>query len=344
MKNPLFPKNSMALNCNQTETLPLWRQLQKKNFTKLKALVQFLELSDEQEKALLRRPSFPLNIPIRLAEKIEKGNLNDPLLLQFLPTDDELQKRAGFDDAPVKDELFCKSPRLLCKYPGRALLLLTSACAMHCRYCFRQNFPYSASDHFEKELQLIAEDQTLSEIILSGGDPLSLSDNALSLLIDELNAISHLKRLRFHTRFPIGIPERVTSSFLRILQKSRLQIWFVVHINHPKELDKEVSAALGNVRRLGIPVLNQAVLLKGVNDDITTLSELSLRLADEGISFYYLHQLDKVTGSHRFEVKAQRGIELIEQLRACSSGYAVPNYVREIPGKQAKTPVSSTCS
>ncbi len=326
---------------NQRGPVPFdWRSLQRQNFTKLEKLADFLQLSENQKRILLATPPFPLNLPKRLAEKIIKGTLDDPLLMQFLPLGEELDAKGGFTSAPVQDEKFRQSSRLLHKYRGRALLLVTGACAMHCRYCFRQNFPYPKGGDLQEEMLLIENDPTLSEVILSGGDPLSLGDGALSKILQQLGAISHIKRVRFHTRFPVGIPERVTPELLQILQMSRLQIWFVVHINHPKELDVDVRLALKKVRLLGIPVLNQAVLLKGINDSVEVLSQLSEQLADEGIAFYYLHQLDQVSGAHRFHVAKSKGIELIEQLRSRVSGYGVPTYVSEIPGQPAKTPIS----
>jgi EF-P beta-lysylation protein EpmB len=220
------------------------------------------------------------------------------------------------------------------------LLICTSACAMHCRYCFRQNFDYETENKgFAEELAMIAEDSSLHEILLSGGDPLSLSNTSLKALIEALAKIPHLKRLRFHTRFPIGIPERIDDEFLDILEKTRFQTWFVIHTNHPQELDKDIFQALKKVQKLGIPVLNQTVLLKGVNDNLETLKKLCETLVDQGILPYYLHQLDRVQGSHHFEVAEERGHELIEELLKEIAGYAVPKYVREISGEPSKTPL-----
>lgn len=318
-----------------------WRNIQRENLKSVGDLADFLELSAEQREELVARPPFSLNLPRRLAAKCAKGTLSDPLLLQFLPLKEELESAEGFSPAPVEDERFCKGPRLLSKYEGRVLLIVTGACAMHCRYCFRQNFPYQLSQVLDRELALIAADKSLSEVILSGGDPLSLSNAQLSSLLSKLGAASHLKRVRIHTRFPIGIPERIDSRFLQILEQCSQQVWFVVHINHPLELDEEVGRALKCVQRLGVPVLNQAVLLKGVNDQLETLKELHLELVDWGIQPYYLHQLDRVTGAQRFEVSPARGLQLVEALRHHLPGYAVPSYVREIPGQLSKTPLTS---
>ncbi|MFI5333617.1 MAG: KamA family radical SAM protein, partial [Chlamydiales bacterium] len=224
------------------------------------------------------------------------------------------------------------------KYEGRALLLTTAACAMNCRFCFRRNFDYQENESFfEQELQAIEKNTSLSEIILSGGDPLSLSDEKLDALLEKLAKIPHLKRLRFHTRFPIGIPERIDTSFLDLLKRSHLQIFFVIHCNHPNELDEDIFAALKEIQKLGIPVLNQNVLLKGVNDDAKTLETLMRTLADHGILPYYLNQLDRVQGAAHFEVEEKKGQALMAEIARSLSGYTVPHYVREIPGNAQKT-------
>lgn len=315
-----------------------WRQIQKENFTKLKDLGSYLGLD------LSYSSPFPLNLPRRLAEKIEKGNPEDPILKQFLPTEEEDKAPLSFVEDPVCDTSFQKTDLLLQKYKGRALLITTSACAMHCRYCFRQNYPYEKGADFEKELALIRSDPTLHEVILSGGDPLSLSDSSLKHLIENLSKIPHLKLLRFHTRFPIGIPERITDAFLEILKRCPLQTIFIVHVNHPRELDNEIFEILKKVGTLGIPLLCQTVLLAGVNDDLSTLKELFLSLASQGILPYYLHQLDKVKQAHHFEVPIEKGLALIEALRKEVPGYALPKYVQEIPYRSSKTPLDFNSS
>lgn len=314
-----------------------WRQIQKDNFTQWSQLADFLELNEKNRTQLLKQPRFPLNLPQRLARKIAKNSLKDPLLLQFLPLAQEAQKKEGFSLDPVSDQSFQKSPRLLHKYPGRVLLVTTSACAMHCRFCFRQNYPYEKQvSGFEKELEAIASDPSIFEVILSGGDPLSLSDEKLGKLIEALGNIPHLKLLRFHTRFPLGIPERITDEFLHILEKSRLQTFFILHINHPNELDDTIVASLKKIGKLGIPLLSQTVLLRNVNDSVETLRKLCLNLVEAGIAPYYLHQLDRVEGTGHFEVPISEGHKLIEALRASIPGYAVPTYVQEIPFKKSK--------
>ncbi len=318
----------------------LWRQILKTNLTHWERLADFLELSSEQRVRIDPNANFKLNIPLRLAKKIKKGDLNDPLLNQFLPKLQEKESRLAFVDDPTGDTFCQRTPKLLHKYHGRALLVCTSACAMHCRYCFRQNYPYEISGHtFHAEIDEIASDPTLSEIILSGGDPLSLSDKTLKNLFDRLSEIKHIRRIRIHTRFPIGIPERIDANFLKLLEGVNKQIWFVIHSNHPTEFDSDIWDALTKIRKLGIPILNQSVLLQNVNDDIETLKSLCQQLVDHGISPYYLHQLDRVKGTSHFEVPEEKGRLLIGELRKQLSGYAIPLYVREISGELSKTPL-----
>lgn len=316
---------------------PHWREIQRQSFTSAEKLADFLELSQKHRKKILNRPRFPLLLPKRLAEKIEKNNPSDPILRQFIPTEEEIKKREGFCLDPVQDEQFRLTKRLLKKYSGRALLVCTQACAMHCRYCFRQHFQYDDQPiDFSEELECIANDSTIQEIILSGGDPLSLSDEHLKKLMLDLSSIPHIRRIRFHSRFPIGIPERIDDSFLSILEETPMQIWFVIHCNHPKELDEEVLRRLKKIQKLGIPVLNQAVLLKGVNDDANTLQLLCEILIDHGISPYYLHQLDRVAGAGHFEVDTGEGKKLIKAIQTTLPGYAMQQYVQEIPGEKSK--------
>lgn len=310
-----------------------WQQILRQNITSLEELSSFLKI-DLPDYQNLR---FPLHLPIRLAKKIEKGTFEDPILRQFVPHATEKVENLLYHIDPVSDQQFQCTSKGLQKYAQRLLIVATSACAMHCRYCFRQHFPYSKQQGFEEELKQIKEDTSLREVILSGGDPLSLSDRVLKELLDQLDKIPHLRRLRFHTRFPIGIPERITSEFLDLLANCRLQTWFVIHCNHPRELDNDVLAALKSIQKLGIPVLNQAVLLRGVNDTIETLQALCEQLIDNGIQPYYLHQLDRVQGAAHFEVSVERGRELMAELRKRIAGYALPQYVQEIAGKSSKT-------
>lgn len=316
----------------------LWRKIQRHNFTRWEKLADYLELDQQQRQAIAVRPQFPLNLPLRLAKKIHKGTLDDPILRQFLPTINENQQATDFFIDPVGDQTFCKTSKLLHKYQGRVLLVCTSACAMHCRYCFRQNFEYDVTDQsFADELEVISKDPSIHEVILSGGDPLSLSDSTLHTLLQALVSLPHIRRIRFHTRFPIGIPERIDEHFLALLKDLPIQVWFVIHTNHVRELDEEILERLKRLQKIGIPILNQSVLLRGVNDTVDDLKDLCETLVDHGIIPYYLHQLDRVQGAAHFEVSEEVGLQLIKELSKRLSGYAIPKYVREIPGESGKT-------
>lgn len=315
-----------------------WRQIQKTNFRSLKSLVEFLDLKLED---LGTSPRFPLNLPRRLANKIRKGDVTDPLLRQFVPLPEEGEEKLGFSSDPVEEASFCKSPKLLQKYQGRALILTTSACAMHCRFCFRQNFDYAQKGVLDKELDLIRESPSIHEVILSGGDPLSLGNQDLRTLFSELEEIPHVALIRFHSRFPLGIPERIDEEFLTLLANCSKQVVFALHANHPREYDSDVLKALKKLQCLGIPLLLQTVLLKGVNDSVEALEELFKLSASNGILPYYLHQLDRVQGAAHFEVEEEKGKVLIRALRSRLPGYAIPSYVREIPKEAHKTVLTS---
>jgi EF-P beta-lysylation protein EpmB len=327
------------LTCSSLEVLPtpLWRTVLRTNFHRVEALADFLELSDTQRKKLDYRPRFAVQVPWRLAQKMEKRTLNDPLVKQFIPLMEERESYPGFVQDPVCDLQFNQEGKLLQKYEGRVLLACTSACAMHCRYCFRQHYPYDLSKSFEKELSWISQDASIHEVILSGGDPLSLSDETLAAFLIPLSKLPHIRRIRFHTRFPIGIPERIDSSLLDLLGELPQQIYIIIHCNHINELDEDIFDALRKLQRLGCIVMNQAVLLKGVNDDSGVLTTLCEALADRGVIPYYLHQLDKVNGSAHFDVPIEAGRILIDEVSHRLPGYAVPKYVHEQAGEKSKT-------
>ncbi|MCP5507753.1 MAG: KamA family radical SAM protein [Chlamydiales bacterium] len=319
---------------------PSWREIQRKNFISLELLADFLELTQEQRSQLIDRPRFRLNVPLRLAARMQKGSVKDPLFRQFVPLRDELLKTDGYVLDPVGDSLCRETSKLIHKYQGRVLLVCSSACVMHCRYCFRQNFDYATENKvFDDELRYITGDPSIHEVILSGGDPLSLSNNKLKDLIGSLEKIPHLKKLRFHSRFPIGIPERLDDELIAILGSTRLQVFFVIHCNHPHEIGDDLFLALARVQKLGIPVLNQTVLLRGVNDSVDILADLFENLTDRGVMPYYLHQLDPVQGAAHFAVPESAGRVLIEGLKKVLPGYAVPRYVREVPGESSKSAI-----
>ena len=287
--------------------------------------------------------AFPLFVPREYLARMEWGNPHDPLLRQVLPLGDESLQETGFSLDPVGDTAATLSPGVLHKYSGRALLIATGACAIHCRYCFRRHYPYEESPHslaqWEPSLAAIAADSSLHEVILSGGDPLTLPDAKLAQLLERIEQIPHVSRLRIHTRLPIVIPQRITDGLLTMLGQSRLQTIVVVHANHAAELDAPTAAALSTLVEAGLLVFNQAVLLRGVNDSAALLAELCLRLIELRVVPYYLHQLDRVTGAAHFEVPLEEGLAIVEQLRTLLPGYAMPQYVQEIPGEASKTPL-----
>lgn len=316
-----------------------WRKVLRTNITQKSDLVSYLELSETQAERIAPSRNFPLHLPRRLARKMGKGTLDDPLLRQYVPLLEERVDTKGFVQDPVGDGQSCVTDRLLHKYEGRALLLCTGACAMHCRYCFRQHYDYPASGPFDAEVEAIAADSSIKEVIVSGGDPLSLGNAVIGQLMERLQSIPHLRRLRFHTRFPIGIPERIDAALLGLLEACSLAVYFVIHSNHWLELDEDVLEALGQVRDTGASLLCQSVLLRGVNDNLDTLQKLCLTLVDHHIQPYYLHQLDRAQGTAHFEVDQEKGTCLIEALRQQLPGYAIPQFVREVAGQPSKTPL-----
>ncbi len=317
---------------------PKWRLIQKENFTSIHALLDYLNFSEENRKLVHDRPPFVLNLPRRLAAKIAKNTPEDPLFRQFIPLLDETIIKPGFIPDALQETTFLEGKKLFHKYHNRALLLVTGACAMHCRYCFRQHFAYDTQTlGYDAELSYVKQNPSISELILSGGDPLSLSNESLKNLLLSISQIPHILRIRFHTRFPLGIPERIDNEFLEILATIPQQLFVVIHCNHPKELDIDVKQALKKIMLLGIVVLNQSVLLKGVNDCEETFLQLNEELANAGIIPYYLHLLDPVERTSHFEVSEKRGHELIQYAQEHTSGFAVPKLVREIPGTPSKT-------
>jgi len=285
--------------------------------------------------------AFALMVPRSFLARMRLGDPNDPLLRQVLPVDDELRPVAGFEADAVSDSDFRTAPGLLHKYHGRALMIAAGSCAVNCRYCFRRHYPYGDEprrlDDWEPALRQLREDSSILEVLLSGGDPLMLTDSRLGELIERLEEIPHLRRLRIHTRLPIVLPDRVTDQLLGILTESRLTPIVVVHSNHTAEVVADCEAALRRLVRAGVTVLNQAVLLRGVNDSVDALAELSESLINVGVMPYYLHQLDRVSGAAHFEVDPDVGRCLIAELRKRLPGYAVPRYVQEIAGEAHKT-------
>ena len=286
---------------------------------------------------------FPLRVPRGFAARMRPADPADPLLRQVLPIDAEMQVVPGFSFDAVGDGAAKKATGVIQKYRGRALLVATGSCAINCRYCFRRHFDYAgenaARGGWRDSVAAIADDPGIDEVILSGGDPLSLATPKLAELTDALAGIAHIKRLRIHSRLPVVLPERIDAELLQWLASLPWPLAFVIHANHANEFDAGVDAALAGLRGVGAQLLNQAVLLRGVNDDIETLAALSERSFAAGVLPYYLHQLDRVQGVAHFEVDDQRALDLHAQLRARLSGYLVPKLVREIAGDSGKRPL-----
>ena len=278
-------------------------------------------------------------VPRTYLGRIRPGDPHDPLLAQILPQKEELTEVAQFVPDPVGEAAATCAAGLLRKYKRRLLIVASATCGVHCRFCFRRHFPYSetlAHLDWQQTIRRIAEETSIEEVILSGGDPLVHQDLHLSQIAAQLAAIPHLRRLRVHSRMPIIIPQRVTKQLTAWLCGTRLTTVLVVHVNHPAEIDAPVAAALGRLVDAGIPVLSQTVLLRGVNDRPDVMADLCGRLVDLRVMPYYLHQLDRVAGAAHFEVPEAEGISLIGQLRARLPGYAVPRYVRDTPGAASK--------
>lgn len=309
-----------------------------------RVLLQNLGLSDEGLSAARSAGElFPLMVPTSYRDRMEPGNPDDPLLRQVLPIAEEQVETSGFVADAVGDSLSRRAPGLLHKYHGRALLVTTGSCAVHCRYCFRREYPYHEEprtlDDWSPAFDILRDDSSIREIILSGGDPLMLTEVRLDDLLTRCEAIPHLARVRIHSRLPIVLPDRVDDVLIDRLRESRLTPIMVVHANHPNEIVGDCAESVRHLVASGITTLNQTVLLKGVNDTVDALANLSERLIDLGVMPYYLHQLDRVRGAAHFEVSDEHARELISALRKTLPGYAVPQLVREVPGELHKVPI-----
>lgn len=284
---------------------------------------------------------FSLRVPRGFVARMRPGDPADPLLRQVLPVGEELAVVPGFGADPLAEASATPTPGLLHKYRGRALLIATGACAIHCRYCFRRGFPYDEHlpGDWSTALEHLAGDPSITEVLISGGDPLVLSDRRLGDLVRRLDEIPHLERLRFHSRTPVVLPERIDDDLLAWLGATRLQTVLVIHANHPRELGDELAEALIRVRLAGTTVLNQTVLLRGINDDEDTLVELSERLFEVGALPYYLHLLDPVAGAAHFDVPEAEARRLVKGLLTRLPGYLAPRLVREVPGETSKVPI-----
>ena len=318
-----------------------WQQQLAEAFDNIDDLCRYLHLSpDDLPVSVAAIESFPLRVPLSFAASMQKDNPDDPLLRQVLPVKDELFAYPGFSNDPVGDLPSATQPGVLHKYHGRVLFINTGGCAINCRYCFRRNFPYSdlqlGRQYESAGIQYVLKDPEISEVILSGGDPLLLSDARLASLFHQLSAIKHLKRIRIHTRLPIVLPARMTDELINVLTQSSKQIVIVVHCNHANEICPRVIAAFKQLKNNGITLFNQSVLLKGVNDNVAALCELSEQLFSHGVIPYYLHLLDKATGTGHFEVSETVAADLIKLVQYALPGYLVPKLVKEQSGDKSK--------
>ncbi|WP_413700079.1 EF-P beta-lysylation protein EpmB [Psychromonas sp. KJ10-10] len=333
------------ISVNNTDATPSW-QKELANAVKNPAqLLQFLEILPETSNLSdLARKDFPMLVPMPFIKKMKKGDIKDPLLQQVLPIDDENRVVDGYSLDPL-GEHENGIQGVLHKYKSRILLILKTGCAVNCRYCFRRHFPYQENNlnkqQFLAVLQYLKAHPEVNEVILSGGDPLMSKDDFLKYIVSELDKLPQLKRLRIHTRLPVVIPQRITKELCQLLKSSRLKVIFVLHINHANEIDQTFTEAINKLHQVGIQLLNQSVLLKGVNDNCEALVALSEALSKANILPYYLFLLDKVQGAQHFDVSTKQAQTLYKQIKAELPGYLVPKLSREIAGEPSKTIINS---
>jgi L-lysine 2,3-aminomutase len=322
-----------------------WQELWRDAIRDPRELLRRLDLADQAARISdAAAAQFPLRVPESFVARMRGGDPDDPLLRQVLPLDEEERTVPGFALDAVGDLAARGAPGVLHKYQGRALLITTGSCAVHCRYCFRRHFPYAeetaAAGQWRHAIDYLAGDESIREVLLSGGDPLSLATHKLAELTDALARIPHIRRLRIHTRLPIVLPERIDGELLDWLGGLDKSVVVVVHANHPNEIDAQVGAALAALHGAGATLLNQAVLLRGVNDDVGVLAALSERLFTFRTLPYYLNLLDRVAGAAHFEVPEEQAVRLMHSLRSGLPGYLVPRLVRERAGEPYKLPIA----
>lgn len=333
------------INVNDTADLPTWQKELANAVKNPQQLLEILEIEQQNDLiSQLARQQFPMLVPLPFVKKMQKGNINDPLLKQVLPIMDEERVVSGFTTDPLAEQNNAQRG-LLHKYKSRVLLILKSGCAVNCRYCFRRHFPYADNNIHRSQwhdiIDYIQQHPDVNEVILSGGDPLMCKDKQLIELIEQLEVLPQLTRLRIHTRLPVVIPSRITSTLINSLQHSRLKIIMVLHINHAQEIDDTFASAMQRCHQAGIQLLNQGVLLKGINDNVKSLVALSEALFSVNILPYYLFLLDKVQGAAHFDITETRAQQLHQQMQAELPGYLVPRLSREVAGQKSKTLIHS---
>lgn len=341
-RNNIIPVSSSPVDTQtRKNTDNHWQTALQQGFSTSKALLDYLEIeASELPYKIDPAPHFKTRVTRHFANLMKKNDPWDPLLRQVLPLACELEVTESEQTDPLEETSFTKTPGVIHKYKNRVLLIAHETCAIHCRYCFRKHFPYSdqrLNNDRAQSLEYLQNQTDVTEVILSGGDPLSLSDEKLSILINDISNIPHIKTIRIHTRTPVVLPERITQTLVNNLEKARVNIVMVLHINHPNELSKSLSERAHCLRGAGITLLNQTVLLAGINDHPETLASLSEALFQSAILPYYLHQLDPVKGTSHFEVCDETAKSIWLDLQSQVSGYLLPRLVREIPNRPSKT-------
>ena len=341
MLKPLYIQSDGP--CNQPRN---WQTELSQCITTVDDLLAELELDRTQLSPCQQAATqFALKVPRPFVQRMVKGNPSDPLLAQVLPVKAEMRLDPDYRKDPLDESNHNPIAGIVHKYRNRLLLIVSPTCAINCRYCFRRHFPYQenrqSKGQWQQALSYIRSHADINEVIFSGGDPLAANDHFLSWLAEQIAAIAHIKRLRIHTRLPVVIPSRINETFLHWATTGRLKPIMVLHINHSNEIDNEVAEAINRLLDVGIKVLNQTVLLKGINDSSTILSALSERLFDCGVSPYYLHLLDPVQGASHFDIDPEQAGKIYRELQAMLPGFLLPKLVREIPGERSKTIVAS---
>lgn len=328
----------------QTNLHNSWQKDLREVITEPEKLLKMLDIApDDYKKHFRARQLFPVRVPESFVLRMKKGDINDPLLKQVMPSNKEFIVTKGFSQDPLQEHESTVEG-LLHKYKSRALMIVKPGCAINCRYCFRRHFPYQENSPNKKQwqdaLDYISQHKAISEIIFSGGDPLMASDEHLTWLVEQIEKIPHVTRLRIHSRLPVVIPNRITHKLTQLLANTRLKATIVLHINHSNEVSSDFVEALEPLRQARIPIFNQSVLLKGVNDNAKTLCELSETIYDVGIIPYYLHLFDQVQGAAHFDVSEKEAIKIAKEMLATLPGFLMPTLVREIAGKANKTPMN----
>ncbi len=342
VESQLATRGHVLLSPEQQAEEQTWRQQFAQSIRTPQALLAYLQFNQQDCQAMLAdEQGFNTLVPTSYAARMQPNNPQDPLLLQVLAQSAEAETHAEFNQDPLAEADYNPAPGVVHKYQGRALLIAAGHCAINCRYCFRRHYPYAEQQRsraqWQQSLATLAKDEHLAEIILSGGDPLALTNTPLFALLDEIEKLPQIKRLRIHSRLPIVLPARITSALCQRLADSRLQVVLVVHSNHAQEINSEVNAACLRLKQAGVTLLNQTVLLKGINNEVATLCALQQALFSAGILPYYLHLPDHVAGTQHFFVERSEAKQLHQAMQARLPGYLVPRLVKEEPGKAHKT-------